>query len=155
MKTEDIIASVLNDTFADKTIIPEDINSYQIINISDMNILKELAENRDKFLILTKTDTWQKNDSRQYVLGSTDKLNSFLKEIYEGGCRCTKYRYVSADPEIEESSGLIEILDKKEYRPYFEILYKCRCTLCHTLFDCHAYEVRFGRGHSWSRSKTL
>ena len=155
MKTEDIIESILNGTFADEIIIPEDINSYQIINISDMNVLKELAKNRDKFLILSKTDTWKKNDSRQYILGSMDRLNSFLKEIYDGGCRCTKYRYVSPDPEGQESVGLIEILVRKEYRPYFEIFYKCRCTLCRTLFDCQAYEVRFGRGHSWIRSKTL
>lgn len=49
MKTDDIIESIKKGTFDDKILIPSEINTYEIINISDITILKELAKNSEKF----------------------------------------------------------------------------------------------------------
>lgn len=88
MKTDDIIKFIKNKTFDDKVLIPSEINAYEIMNISDMSILKEIAKHIDKFEVLKKTETWPKDSSRQYILGSMDKLKTFLNDIAEGVCRC-------------------------------------------------------------------
>ncbi|MGP4734616.1 MULTISPECIES: hypothetical protein [unclassified Psychrobacter] len=153
MKTDDIIKFIKNKTFDDKVLIPSEINTYEIMNISDMSILKEIVKHIDKFEALKKTETWPEDSSRQYILGSMDKLNTFLNDIAEGVCRCSKYRYVKPTPEGQESLGLIEILQKVQHVSYPETDYECRCTLCQTVYVCHAHEVRFGIGHYWLKKK--
>ena len=151
MKTKDIIQSIRNNTFEEKEIIPNEIEVHEILSISDMHILKELAKNREKFQILRRTETWQNNGVRQLVLRKMDELVTFLRYIENGDCRCIKYQFIKPDPEKEESLGLVKILKKVQHDRFFEISYECECTICHTIFICHSAEERFHIGYYWRR----
>jgi len=151
MKTDDIIQSIKNDTFADKEIISSEIKDYEIMNIPDMSVLRGIAKYRDKFEVLRQTETWSNNGVRQLVLGSMDKFITFLKYIDNGACRCIKYQYIKPDPEKAESLGLVNLLVKVQHERPFEASYECKCTICRTIFICHSGEERFGIGYSWRR----
>ena len=109
MKTKDIIQSIRNNTFEEQEIIPSEIKVHEILSISDMHLLKELAKNREKFQILRRNETWQNNGVRQLVLRKMDELVTFLRYIENGDCRCIKYQFIKPDPEKEESLGLVKI----------------------------------------------
>lgn len=151
MKTDDIIQSIKNKSFGDKVLIPSEINDFEIMNISELKLLREIAKYRDKFEVLRKNEVWPKNSVRQLVLRSMDELATFLKYIDNGDCRCIKYQFVKPDPEKEESLGLVNVLEKEQYDTPFEARYKCECTICRTLFICHSREEKFGIGYYWRR----
>lgn len=135
----------------DEELIPNEIITYEIVNILDMDILKELANNIEKLQVLRQTDTVSKDDSRQFILSSMDTLNSFINEMAKGACCCIKYRYFRLKPEIEESLGLMTIVSREQHDRPLEAIYNCQCTVCQTVFICNQSEVRFGTGYYWRR----
>ena len=151
MKTDDIMQSIKDNTFADKEIIPKEIKTYEIMSISELELLREIAKYRNKFEVLRQTETWSNDGVRQLMLRSMDQFITFLKYIDNGACRCIKYQYIKLDPEKEESLGLVNILKKVQHERPFEASYQCECTICHTTFICHSGEERFGIGYSWRR----
>lgn len=122
------------------------------MNISEMDILKELAKNSEKFQVLRQTEAWPKDSSRQFVLSSMDTLNSFITGIAKGACRCLKYKYFRLKPELEEDLGLVTILSRQQHDRPLEATYKCQCTICQTIFTCTQSEARFGVGYYWRRN---
>lgn len=81
-----------------------------------------------------------------------DTLNSFITEISKSAYRCSKYRYFRLKPEIEESLGLVTILNREQHDRPLEATYKCQCTVCQTIFVCTQSEVRFGVRYYWRRT---
>ena len=149
MKIDELIEAVKNGTLDKKPLIPDDINSFEIMNITDMTVLRELAKHQEKFQFLSETETWEKNENRQYKLGSMDRLNFFLKEIANGACRCLRYKQDNVSPESQADLGLIHILEKIEGNYTFEVKYECQCTACGIIYDCFSQKARFGISYSW------
>ncbi|WP_341304267.1 hypothetical protein [Pseudomonas sp. TMP25] len=147
MKTSDLIEHIKAGTFNCSKIIPDKINSYEILNISDFEVLKGISKYRSGFEFLRKTETWAKNSNRQFILGEMDRLCKFLRSIEASGCRCILYKYSSPAPETEEESGSVKILHKSE--DSFVTEYQCVCTACNSVYQVTIEEVRFGHQTRW------
>lgn len=148
MKTIEIIDAIKSGTFDGSKILPLEISPHEIINISDFKILKELSENLSYFEVLTKTETWEKNEDRQFILGSMGRLISFLREIKNAECYCIKYKFIATYPELEQSKGMIQILEKSG--DYLSRVYKCKCISCGIKWEVYYQEQRFGHSYHWS-----
>ncbi|WGV98062.1 hypothetical protein QF117_04175 [Vibrio sp. YMD68] len=149
MKTDALIQSVEAGTFNGNLIVSEDINVCEIMNITDIKILREISNYLEDFKVLSKTETWELSDKRQYILSSMDRLNAFLKEIASGECRCVKYKYSSDSPRHEEQKGLIKICSQKEVGR--DTFFECKCTSCVKIFTVMKSEAGWGHSHSWSK----
>ena len=147
MKTPDLIAAVRDGRFEQLLLVPNEVIPFEIFNIQDVEVLRELARHRAKFAFLTKTETWEPNSNRQFILGTMDRLCAFLEEVANGGCRCLKYRYISCDPDAEAAKGLVVITEKEDDQ-YFSH-YQCICVACNSCFSVSQQEERFGRSNIW------
>lgn len=153
MRTEALIKAIDNGSFDEATIVPAEVNPHEIMSIPSTEVLRALAAHAEKFLFLSNTETWQKDASRQYILGAMDQLNVFLREMSSNGCRCLKYKYVKCHPESEERNGLVRIL--KRSKRDFDREFECECTICGTQFSVAEQEVRFGHQFLWFRGREM
>ncbi len=148
MKTPDLISAVRDWRLEQLVLVPNEVSPYEIFNIQDIEVLRQIARHRSKFVFLTKTETWELNSSRQFILGSMDRLCAFLEEVANGGCRCLKYRYISCDPDAEAAKGLVAITEKEDDQ--YSSHYRCVCVACNSCFSVSQQEERFGYSNIWT-----
>jgi len=117
--------------------------SYQILNIEDLETLRDLA----KYFVKAEDEIRSEHGSND----SVNRISSFLHPIFSGACRCTKYNICTYFPYSEAKKGLVEILSNESNKATYESRIMCECVLCHTQFNVHEYEAGFGRRPEWAK----
>lgn len=87
-----------------------------------------IVDNAELFQGLSLTETWQLNASRQKILGDMDLLNRYIADLRVHTCTCTKYQYLSLNPEWESDGGLITITQQSTLEGGYG--YECQCKNC-------------------------
>lgn len=128
METSKLIECIQEGRFRSDLIEPRLIQPAEIINISNISILRALATHKEDFKFLSETETWKKTPSRQRILFYMDRLNSFLNDVSELNCSCAAYKYNHAKPEFEEEMARVKILDKGTEN--FQTNFVGKCTSC-------------------------
>ncbi|UTW01253.1 hypothetical protein KDW99_09045 [Marinomonas rhizomae] len=134
MDTDKLIKLLKEGESDEFKIEPEKIEAYEIISITDIDVLKSLCEHIDSFKKLSLPETWAASEDRQSILGCMDYLNKYLNDLNEHKCYCVRYKYLEVDPLNENDDGLIEISELSKAIGG-SVKYICKCNGCSKMLE--------------------
>jgi len=125
--------------------------SYSLLNISDVNMLKQLAENRYQIKPFLAPSYWSSDEKKGAILRSIDRIIRFLDAVSATGCRCAKYTQASYFVHGEAKQGVVEILSNDSDPKTWESKITCKCIACRQQYFVREFEAGFGRRSEWKK----
>ncbi|MBJ7540067.1 hypothetical protein [Marinomonas transparens] len=149
MDTNKLIETLKDVRLDELKIEPEKIKAYEIMSITDIEVLKALCRYIESFKKLSLPEVWPAGEGRQSILGLMDYLNKYLSDLNVHKCYCVGFKYLEADIFNQSDDGFVDILESSEVIGE-SVKYECKCNGCSKILEVtHSLDSTGGDSYVW------